>query len=1463
MEPQYQQYQQEYMNPMYQGQMLQAAGPPAPCTSLAGCEFQQPEQPNYQEPASAPQYNSPEGMTYTPTTTSGVSATDQSPDIPKSFLDEEAKSQKRMKRLKDVLKKSRLMQDTLDGKVKKLQEYLLEEKTAIKNEVVQLNQKDTDSINAPYHDIVGPRGPPGPPGVNGLAAANGINGAPGPEGPRGKQGSTGATGVPGPRGPKGRTGVRGVIGIQGDKGVVGPGGVSGPQGPEDGASLWGAGKYFCPGGATEYMRLVDCNTASCRLETKYNQVWGSVCDSGFTQKSAETLCHALGYPEGGMARRHGGGAGPIWLSRVSCTGKEGDIGDCPKSCGAPGCGHGNDVGLCCFGFVRGSKGKRKNVRSSFKTVKDLRSQCYTPDACPAIAKGQKTVALKQNCGAGGWSATLPKGKYSRFSGGQCDDDSAMCAVSKCGIVSNQLGSMDIPEGLAVKLYDGEAFTGGTITYYGPRRVDCLSYEGWQNKASSLQIVATGKRPRSSWTMRVFKSSGGGLNSMPSTPAMEYVGQGAASYINFHSSAQVRTAVAATPDYNYMVEFFGNIKVKQGGKYEFCTISSDGSYMYMSKLSDIIVSNGGRHATRKVCATRTLKSGSTYHIIVRFFKGASGGSVIQAMWKGPDTLNNLMLLRSADGLSSLPPTPRKSSWALRMFKSTKGLRVIPDVGMVTKVGEASGIKWVYYTAYSQFQSIISATPTVNYVWVFYGSARIEKKGKYTFCSTSDDGSRLLVDGWLVVNNDGLHGPRKYCGARDLDAGDHEVVVEGFQAGGGVYQRVTYSGPDTGGAEVYLQSVGSKAGDLPKLPPPSSFTLRMYSNRNAIASLPDERTCDYVGEGLTPYIDFYTLQEFQKIVPKTPSSRYVWVFFGNLDIKRAGTYRFCSTSDDGSMIWLNGQLVVNNDGLHGAVRKCGDISLKAGWAEVKLSGFQNYGGVYQTAHWSGPDTGGVERFLRSDKPDAPKKPAPSEWLLRMFSASNTLYRMSDANINFLKFVGEKYVPDIDYRNYNDFKAVIPNLPTSRYAWVFYGKIKIKTKGKYLFCTVSDDGSFLFVDNVKVVDLDGLHGAYERCGYKDMTDGDHEVRIEGFQNAGGAYQSAYYSGPDTYNKKIQMVAYKTKAPALPPPSVWKLRVYSTSYTPIQVMPDVTKMTFAGEANVEYIRFKNTNELKALVSQTPNQLYAWIGYGKLDIKTAGTYSLCSISDDGSYLYVDKKMIVNNDGLHGAVNKCASTTLSKGLHEVLIAGFQNYGGVYQDASYSGPDTLNTYKPIRSAGHWAPSNVASTPYTVGRWPPTPPPSYKPGAWPAGYCNPPSAACTQLGIKDNMCGTCTALPGGGIRLENSHGIRFDGASFDDNQIGKGSYQAMNICTLARYGNGGTITKKPTADCGGYSIYSSANSQVHWYGNCAKGDSSQAHCCSNAELLKSGFDWKKFSKGNSCSGDNDRDYTLGKVDCFFEK
>ena len=154
-------------------------------------------------------------------------------------------------------------------------------------------------------------------------------------------------------------------------------------------------------------------------------------------------------------------------------------------------------------------------------------------------------------------------------------------------------------------------------------------------------------------------------------------------------------------------------------------------------------------------------------------------------------------------------------------------------------------------------------------------------------------------------------------------------------------------------------------------------------------------------------------------------------------------------------------------------------------------------------------------------------------------------------------------------------------------------------------------------------------------------------------------------------------------------------------------------------------------------------------------------------------------------------------------------------------------------------------------------------WPIRACYPLSKTCRDLGVKDNLCGTCHKTPDG-FKLKNTvAGLRYAGYSFDDNHIGRGSYQARNICILAKFGNKGVVSRQPLSSCTGVSNRGRGVSpQVHWYGNCRKGSWRQKNCCTNAFVVGSYFNWNKFSKGNSCRGDRDTDRTLGEIRCAFD-
>jgi hypothetical protein len=66
---------------------------------------------------------------------------------------------------------------------------------------------------------------------------------------------------------------------------------------------------------------------------------------------------------------------------------------------------------------------------------------------------------------------------------------------------------------------------------------------------------------------------------------------------------------------------------------------------------------------------------------------------------------------------------------------------------------------------------------------------------------------------------------------------------------------------------------------------------------------------------------------------------------------------------------------------------------------------------------------------------------------------------------------------------------------------GKLRVPQDGKHTFFLNSDDGSRLFIDGKPVVDNGGLHSADEKSEEVELKAGDHDLRLEFFQNEGEA--------------------------------------------------------------------------------------------------------------------------------------------------------------------------------------------------------------------------------------------------------------------------------------------------------------------------------------------------------------------------
>ena len=104
----------------------------------------------------------------------------------------------------------------------------------------------------------------------------------------------------------------------------------------------------------------------------------------------------------------------------------------------------------------------------------------------------------------------------------------------------------------------------------------------------------------------------------------------------------------------------------------------------------------------------------------------------------------------------------------------------------------------------------------FAFQFEGVITIETLGKYTFYTSSDDGSILYINNKLVVDNDGLHALREEEGTVELNEGQHSIKVVFFEKRGNQTLNVKYEGPGIAKQEVPARVLSTNPQSAPVLP-----------------------------------------------------------------------------------------------------------------------------------------------------------------------------------------------------------------------------------------------------------------------------------------------------------------------------------------------------------------------------------------------------------------------------------------------------------------------------------------------------------------------------------------------------------------------------------------------------------------------------------------------------------------------
>jgi hypothetical protein len=155
----------------------------------------------------------------------------------------------------------------------------------------------------------------------------------------------------------------------------------------------------------------------------------------------------------------------------------------------------------------------------------------------------------------------------------------------------------------------------------------------------------------------------------------------------------------------------------------------------------------------------------------------------------------------------------------------GLRYEHSTGTWTKLDD---IDWslVEFSGYINNFSLAPKTQDDYFNFKFDGYITIFKPGAYQFNTTSNDGSRLMLDNVVAVNNDGLHKSREVISETQmLEAGPKRITVTFFDFTGADTLVVQYKGPDTNDEWLTIPDEVLKSGEMP---PSKSMLVTAYPN-----------------------------------------------------------------------------------------------------------------------------------------------------------------------------------------------------------------------------------------------------------------------------------------------------------------------------------------------------------------------------------------------------------------------------------------------------------------------------------------------------------------------------------------------------------------------------------------------------------------------------------------------------------
>lgn len=645
-------------------------------------------------------------------------------------------------------------------------------------------------------------------------------------------------------------------------------------------------------------------------------------------------------------------------------------------------------------------------------------------------------------------------------------------------------------------------------------------------------------------------------------------------------------------------------------------------------------------------------------------------------------------------------------------STPGLRAywLTNASGVSELGH---VDWASYDHLSQVDNIdytnnadafYTDGPTSNFAVRFMGQIDIPADGIWTMSTGSDDGSILFIDGQPLIENDGLHSYRTRSNIIGLTEGLHDFEVWYFQGPGHSGLSVMWDGPGMDAAEVIPASAFTSPAEAPTFDTGGEgLWAYWYNNARHAANVGQ---IDWTNpDKVTTISRIHFASTRGSFFPDGPTDRFAARFVGVIAVPSSGLWTFSLGSDDGSALYIDGELVVNDPNAHGFRWRSGTALLTEGDHTIEVRFWERTSNAALSVAWTAPGSSFSQIIPSSAY-------RPGDGAVNPDSGGG-LYAYRYDSARHASNVGQ-----VDWADYDSMDTV-QNIyypltsgsfstggPTDYFAMRFVGKIEIPTTGSWIIGLGSDQSGRVLIDGVPLIDDAAGHSFRWRYGTKTLAAGFHDIEVQYWDGWSQAGLVLTWRGPD--DEFEQVVPASAFSPSEQEEVLGVggdgLRVYwidsarHASRVGHLDWQNYDRMTF--ESNISWGLtggvFEGTtitNDSGESTSQggVSSDYFGLRAEGLIQIPTDGLWGFGLGSDQSAQLFIDGELVINDDTGHSYRWRNGQIELEAGLHAFEVRYWEGWSSAGLIATWTPPGDVETVIPPAVFSH----SVVETPYDSG------------------------------------------------------------------------------------------------------------------------------------------------------------------------